>query len=55
MMYLTQNFIFQNTMTLWRKLKLPVIPSTHLLEDHVISYMIALNCGISNKTVDHYS
>ena len=40
-------------MTSWRELKVPVIPATHLLEDHIISQIIAIGGGIADKTEDH--
>ena len=40
-------------MLLRRELKLSVIPSTHLLEDHILNQMISIEGGIADKTEDH--
>ena len=48
----TKNHI-QSTMKLWRELKLPVIPSAHLLEDHILKQMISIKGDIADKTEDH--
>ena len=48
----TRNHI-KNTMILWRELKVPVTPSAHLLEDHILKQMITKNDGIADKTEDH--
>ena len=40
-------------MILWRELKIPVIPSAHLLEDHILKQMITIKGGVSGKTKDH--
>ena len=40
-------------MLLWRKLKIPVIPSTHLFEDHIV-YQMEKNVGrLADKSEDH--
>ena len=43
----------KHTMILWRELKLPVTPSTHLLEDHFLTQMGSIDGGIADKTEDH--
>ena len=48
----TKNDI-QSTMKLWRELKLPVIPSAHLLEDHILNQIITIKGSIADKTEDH--
>ena len=40
-------------MKLLRELKLPVTPSAHLLEDHILKQMITIKGGIADKTEDH--
>ena len=40
-------------MILWRELKLLVIPSAYLLEDHIMTYMNSIDGGITDKTGDH--
>ena len=42
-------FTFKNNV-LWRELKLPVISSTHLLEDHILNQMSSIEGGIADKT-----
>ena len=48
----TRNHI-TNTMILWRELKIPVIPSAHLLEDHILNQIITIKGSIADKTEDH--
>ena len=43
----------KNTMILWRELKIPVTPSSHLLEDHILKQMITIKGDIADKTEDH--
>ena len=40
-------------MILLRELKLPVTPTAHLLEDHILTQMNSIDDGITNKTEDH--
>ena len=42
----------KNTMILWRELKIPVTPSSHLLEDHILKQMITIKGDIADKTED---
>ena len=37
---------------MWRELKLPVTPSAHLLEDHILNQMSSIEGGIADKTKD---
>lgn len=48
----TKNHI-TNTMILWRELKLPVTPSSHLLEDLILNQMVTIKGGIFDKSKDH--
>ena len=41
------------TMLLCRELKLPVTPSTHLFEDHIVYQMINIVGGLADKSEDH--
>ena len=41
------------TMILWRKLKMPVTPSAHLFEDHILYQMKNIDCGLADKSEDH--
>ena len=43
----------KNTMILWIKLKLPVTPSAHLLEDRILTQINSIDGGIADKTEDH--
>ena len=38
---------------MWRELKLPVTPSAHLLEDHILNQMSSIEGGITGVTEDH--
>ena len=41
------------TMLMWRELKIPVTPSTHLFEDHIV-YQMEKNVGrLADKSEDH--
>ena len=40
-------------MILWRKLKLLITPSTHLLEVNIMNQIISIEGGIADKTEDH--
>ena len=41
------------TMLLWRKLKIPVTPSAHLFEDHIVYQMKNIVVGLADKSEDH--
>ena len=41
------------TMLLWRELKLPVKPSVHLFEDHIVYQMENIVGGLADKSEDH--
>ena len=41
------------TMLLWRKLKIPVTPSAHLFEDHIVHQMENIIGGLADKSEDH--
>ena len=41
------------TMSLWRKLKIPVTPSAHLFEDHIVYQMENIVGGLADKSEDH--
>ena len=43
----------ENTMILWRKLKMPVTPSAHLFEDHILYQMKNIEGGLADKSEDH--
>ena len=38
---------------MWRKLKLPVAPSAHLLKNHILTQTNSIDGDIANKTEDH--
>ena len=41
------------TILLWRTLKIPITPSTHLFEDHIV-YQMEKNVGrLADKSEDH--
>ena len=40
-------------MILWRKLEMPVTPSAHLFEDHILYQMKNIDCGLADKSEDH--
>ena len=40
-------------MLLWRKLKIPVIPSAHLFEDHIVYQMENIVGSLADKSEDH--
>ena len=42
-----------NTILLLRELKLPITPSTHLFEDHIIYQMTNIVGGLADKSEDH--
>ena len=48
-----KNWIHFQKQLLWRKLKLPLILSTHLLEDHVRNHVKSIWGGIADKTEYH--
>ena len=48
----TKDYIFK-TMSLWRKLKIPVTPSAHLFQDHIVYQMKNINGGLADKSEDH--
>ena len=41
------------TMLLWRELKLHIIPSTYLFEDHIVYQMEHIVGGLTDKNKDH--
>ena len=41
------------TISLWRELKLPVTPSAHLFEEHIIYQMENIVGGLADKSEDH--
>ena len=41
------------TMLMWRELKIPVTPSTHLFEDHIVYQMENIVGGLADKSEDH--
>ena len=41
------------TMLLWRQLKIPVTPSAHLFEDHIVYQMENIVGGLADKSEDH--
>ena len=41
------------TMLLWRELKLPMTPSTHLFEDHIAYQMENSVGGLADKSEDY--
>ena len=41
------------TMLLWRKLKIPVTPSAHLFEDHILYQMKNIAGGLADKSEDY--
>ena len=53
MLHINNTFFSKNNICLCRELKLLVIPSTHLLEDHIISQMISVDGGITDKVEYH--
>ena len=40
-------------MLLWKELKLPVTPSAHLFEDHIVFQMENIVGGLADKSEDH--
>ena len=42
-----------NIMLLWRKLKLPITPSTHLFESHIVYQIKKIVGGLADKSEDH--
>ena len=40
-------------MVLWRELKLPVTPSAHLFEEHIVYQMEDIVSGLADKSEDH--
>ena len=40
-------------MLLWKELKLPVTPSAHLFEDHIVYQMENIVSGLVDKREDH--
>ena len=48
----TKDHICQ-TILLWRKLKIPVTPSAHLFEDHIVYQMENIIGGLADKREDH--
>ena len=40
-------------MLMWRELKIPVTPSTHLFEDHIVYQMENIVGGLADKSEDH--
>ena len=48
----TKNHICK-TISLRRELKLPVTPSTHLFEDHIVYQMKNIVGGLADKSEDH--
>ena len=40
-------------MLLWRYLKLPVTPSAHLFEDHILNQINSIEVGIADNTEVH--
>ena len=40
-------------MLLWRELKLPVTPSAHLFEEHIVYQMEDIVSGLADKSEDH--
>ena len=38
---------------MWRELKIPVTPSTHLFEDHIVYQMENIVGGLADKSEDH--
>ena len=48
----TKNHV-TNTMLLWRELRLPVTPSVHLFEDHIVYEMKNIVRGLADKSKDH--
>jgi len=41
------------TMLLWRQLKIPVTPTAHLFEDHIVYQMENIVGGLADKSEDH--
>ena len=41
------------TMLLWRKLKIPVTPSAHLFEDHIVYQMKNNDGSLTDKSESH--
>ena len=41
------------TMLMWREVKLPVTPSAHLFEDHIVYHMKNIVGGLADKSEDH--
>ena len=41
------------TMLMWRKLKIPVTPSAHLFEDHIVYQIKTIVGGLADKSEDH--
>ena len=41
------------TMLLWRELKLPVTPSAHLFEDHIVHQMKNIGGGLADKSENY--
>ena len=48
----TKNYI-SKTILLWRESKLPVTPSAHLFEDHIVYQMENIVGGLADKSEDH--
>ena len=44
---------YPKTIFLWREFKLPVTPSAHLLEDHILNQMSSIEGDIGDKTEFH--
>ena len=40
-------------MLMWREFKIPVTPSTHLFEDHIVYQMKNIVGGLADKSEDH--
>ena len=40
-------------MLLWRKFKIPVTPTAHLFEDHIVYQMENIVGGLADKSEDH--
>ena len=48
----TKDHICKTTL-LWRKLKIPVTPSAHLFEDHIVYQVKKFDRGLADKSEDH--
>ena len=48
----TKNYI-SKAILVWRESKLPVTPSDHLFEDHIVNQMKNIVGGLAHKSEDH--